>query len=112
MKNKLTAKEKEAIAASAFKDAPGEELLYVSDSGTVLNQKEYEARANKEGCDKFHNKKEAAAPANEANVNELTDALAEMTGKKEAAEAELEAAKAENAALKEEIEKLKAKPKK
>lgn len=64
MKNKLTTEEKEAIVASAFKDAPEEEMLFVSNSGTVLTKKEYDARPDKQGCDTFTNptnKKEVAA---------------------------------------------------
>lgn len=114
MKNKLTAKEKEAIAASAFKDAPDEEVLYVSDSGTVLNKKEYEARANKQGCDPFEHKveKEAAAPAGDPEAAAKLEAaekeierLNELKSVKDA-KAKLAAKDAEIAELKKQIEEL------
>lgn len=54
MKN-YSKEEKAAFAASAFADAPDEGILFVSPAGTVLTQRELEARADKQGCDKFVN---------------------------------------------------------
>lgn len=56
---------KEQIVASAWRDAPNEGVLYVSDSGTVLTQEVYNKRADKSGCDKFVNPAYAEAEVEE-----------------------------------------------
>lgn len=81
--NKVSKEKKEELAASAFKDAPGEALLHVTDSGTVLNNQEYDALKDKSGCDSFKN-------PNKGEEAQPTAGDPEATAKLEAAEKEIE----------------------